>query len=434
MGLSAVMAVNPAPAVQARASLLPPPPPLRTNRITAENALPGTDAWGVIGNYNINRLAAFVGNISINAGESVNIHVKSTAAGATSLQSRLYRLGYYQDHGARLYTTTVGIPITVAANQPNCTRQSSTGLVSCAGWAPVYTIPTDPNWISGIYLVQIDAVNGSGTSLYRFFVYFVLRNDGYQAPILFSEDTKTNQAYNDYGGESLYVSRNNEGRQRAYKVSFDRPYNSSAGTGTLSTHDLEAVRWIEASGYDVNYISDIDRVRNPSILQSSPVYFDQGHDEYWTWDERTAVENAVAAGVQVVFATANESYWHIRLEDSPIGPDRIIVCYKDTQLDPAPAPTPKTVTFRDLNRPENSLIGTGYQGYSEDATYNNPWVLNAPPDRWYFDCTGFQAGDRVNNIVGEEWDARLANGQEPPGLDVLSHGTIIDQQGHAQIQ
>src|SRR5437870_1622822 len=70
-----------------------------TNPIITENALPGTDEWANIGNYDITSLAAYPGATSVNAGSSIPIYVKGTG---TSLSARLYRLGYYQNHGARL--------------------------------------------------------------------------------------------------------------------------------------------------------------------------------------------------------------------------------------------------------------------------------------------------------------------------------------------
>ncbi len=388
-----------------------------TNRITQENALPGTDEWASIGNYDINALSAFPGAVSVNAGGPVNIHVKSSGS---SLSARLYRLGFYQDHGARLYTTYSGIS---TPSQPNCTRVSSTGLVQCP-WSPTFTINTDPSWISGLYLLRLDSNNG-----FRFFVYFTIRNDSYPADILVMEPTKTNQAYNRYGGESLYYSGNNEGRTRAYQVSFDRPYLGGAGTGGFFTHEHEMIRWLEASGYDVTYISDVDRAGNPGILLGHPVYLIMGHDEYWSWEERDAVEAAVASGVNTIFASGNESYWNIRVTDSSIGPNRIIICYKDASLDPYPDPSRRTVTFRDLGRPENMLVGTGYQSYHDDALYNGPWQVSAPPASWYFDCTGLQPGVVVNNIVGEEWNAFLGSGGTPPGIEAMSDGVVIGNNG-----
>src|SRR5689334_8060753 len=77
-----------------------------TNPIVTENALPGTDEWASIGNYDINNLSAYPGATSVNAGGPIGIYAKSSG---TTLSARLYRLGYYQNHGARLVTTYSGI-------------------------------------------------------------------------------------------------------------------------------------------------------------------------------------------------------------------------------------------------------------------------------------------------------------------------------------
>src|SRR5205823_2684363 len=138
-----------------------------------------------IGNYDINQLAAFPGATSVNAGAPISIYISSTTG--MSLTAQLYRLGYYQGHGARLITSYSGI---ATPAQPACTRVSATGLVRCP-WNPTFTINTDPAWISGLFLLRLDSNAG-----YRFFVYFTVRNDGYNADILVQEASKTNEAYN----------------------------------------------------------------------------------------------------------------------------------------------------------------------------------------------------------------------------------------------
>ncbi len=405
------------------------------SRIAVENALPGTSEWADVGNHDMSKLSAFTGAVSVNAGEPMNVHVKSTGA---SLSAKLYRLGYYQDQGARLYWEQSNISTPA---QPACTRDKDTGLVQCP-WSPTFAIPTGANWISGIYLLRLDSNQG-----HRFFVYFIVRNDGYAADILAMEPTKTNQAYNRYGCESLYfsgtpntsnnqcdgvVSNGSSNRIRSYKVSFDRPYKGGAGTGGLFTHDIEMIRWLEASGYDVTYISDVDRAANPSILLGHKAYLVMGHDEYWTWQEFDAVENAVASGVNVLFLSANEAYWRIRMESSSLGPNRIVVGYKDATADPIKSgPDGPTITFRNLNRSENRLLGTGYMSYYDDALYNMPWQPTVDPSKWYWDCTGLRTGDIVNNIVGEEWNAILYNYNSvtPAGIELLSEGVAYNDRG-----
>jgi hypothetical protein len=409
----------PLTAVPAPTRSAPSQRPPAGSRIAVENQVPGTDEWTDLGRYDINQLAAFAGRTSITGGESIGIHVKGTG---TSLSAVLYRLGYYQDHGARRIASYQDIPL---SPQPPCDHDQTTGLVACR-WAAAFSISTAPEWVSGVYLLRIDSDNG-----YRFFVHFVVRNDGDGAAIAVSIEFKTNQAYNDYGGESLYVSRTEEGRNRAYRVSFDRPYATGAGTGTFFTHDVDMVRWLEASGYDLTYIADVDRAADPSILRGHRVFIDVGHDEYWTWSERDSIEAALSAGVNMVFASGDESTWHVRLDPSPLGPNRIITSYKDAKLDPLPRSPDVTVDFAGplLNRPIDSLTGISYQSWFDESKYGGAWVASAPADRWYFECTGLQPGDRINNIVGEEWDAIAPDRPRPNDLEVVASGWIYGADG-----
>ena len=60
--------LQPGPSVAAHAALLQPALRTTSSRIATENALPGTDEWANIGNYDLNALQAFVGATSVNAG------------------------------------------------------------------------------------------------------------------------------------------------------------------------------------------------------------------------------------------------------------------------------------------------------------------------------------------------------------------------------
>ena len=80
-------------------------------------------------------------------------------------------------------------------------------------------------------------------------------------------------------------------------------------------------------------------------------------------------KNATAArdaGVSLAFFGANDMYWHVRLTSSPLGLDRVVVCYKSATLDPLAASDPGAVTVRwrdaPLNQPEAQLMGEEYGG------------------------------------------------------------------------
>jgi len=83
----------------------------------------------------------------------------------------------------------------------------------------------------------------------------VVRDDGRVAALLYQQSTSTYQAYNNWGGKSLY-DYSSVGR-RAATVSFDRPYRDD-GAGDLFAWELYMIRWLEHSGYDVSYSTSVD--------------------------------------------------------------------------------------------------------------------------------------------------------------------------------
>src|SRR5204863_6265572 len=103
--------------------------------------------------------------------------------------------------------------------------------------------------------------------------------------------------------------------------------------------------------------------------------------EYWSGGQRTNVEAARSAGVNLAFFSGNEIFWKTRWENSIDGSGttyRTLVCYKETQANAKIDPTSTwTGTWRDPRfsppadggRPENALTGTifGVQGFSGDA-------------------------------------------------------------------
>ena len=75
-----------------------------------------------------------------------------------------------------------------------------------------------------------------------------------------------------------------------------------------------------------------------------------GHDEYWSASQRSDVEAARDAGVNLAFFTGNEMFWKTRWEPSADGtntPDRTLVSYKDTHFTARQDPVEWTGTWRD---------------------------------------------------------------------------------------
>ena len=163
-------------------------------------------------------------------------------------------------------------------------------------------------------------------------ITFIVRDDDGQSDLLFQTSDTTWQAYNGYGGYSLYAHPGH-----AHKVSYNRPFY----TRTNSTEDFfmnaeyPMLRWLERNGYDVSYFTDVDTDRYGSELLEHKVFLSIGHDEYWSAGQRAAVETARNAGKHLAFFSGNEIYWKTRWEPSTDGSDtpyRTLVSYKEGAL------------------------------------------------------------------------------------------------------
>src|SRR6185436_12997590 len=137
------------------------------------------------------------------------------------------------------------------------------------------------------------------------------------------------QAYNDFGGRSLYSVIDGV---RGHKVSFERPYKANTGgsliIANVGSHELSTIRWLERMNYDVRYVSDIDVVNGDFHPTKGLLFI--GHDEYWTYDEFTKVQTARDRRVHLAFFAANNAYRNVRLSAGTVieRAAQVISCYK----------------------------------------------------------------------------------------------------------
>jgi uncharacterized protein YjdB len=272
-------------------------------------------------------------------------------------------------------------------------------------------------------------------------IVFVVRADGGGSQMLFQTSDTTWQAYNDFGGNSLYVGNP---ASRAYKVSYNRPFvtrQRNSPSWFLSS-EYPMIRFLEANGYDISYASGIDSDRYGSAILGHKLFMSVGHDEYWSGPQRANVEAARAAGVHLAFFSGNEIWWKTRWENSidiSNSTYRTLVCYKEslaeTRLDPDDPPT-WTGTWRDPSfsppadggRPENALSGTLFY---VQATRNDAITIPAIFGRLRFwrntAIASLAAGTTYTTgagILGYEWDQEIDNGSRPAGLIDLSSTTL----------
>ncbi len=402
------------------------------NKISLENARPGNpqSEWGINGNGDPS-IEGFATDMSVNVGGTVKFKINTAAS---DYRLDIYRFGYYGGLGARKVATVQ--PSVTGQRQPAPLTDPATGLVDAGNWAESasWTVPADAT--SGVYfakLVREDGVAGSNH------IYFVVRDDNRRSDLVFQTADTTWQAYNTWGGNSFYTGSPDG---RAYKVSYNRPFGSAGHSVNRPVLDAEypMIRWLEANGYDVSYISGVDTDRAGAELLEHKAFLSVGHDEYWTGRQRANVEAARDAGVNLAFFSGNEIYWKSRWEDSIAGsnqPYRTFVTYKETwanaKIDPSPEWTgtwrdPRFSPPSDGGQPENRVTGTIFtvDSYRLDS-------IKVPAEDgkmrfWRGTSVATQSPGQTAtltpNVLGYEWDEDLDNGFRPPSAINLSSTTL----------
>jgi hypothetical protein len=416
------------------------------NPVVVENQQTGTTAWDILnGSAPIatdsgGQIKGYASATSVNKGQNITFRVSVKPAQTFTID--VYRIGWYNGTGGRLMQH-VG-PLN-GTTQATCPINSSTGLIEC-NWADSYTLATQTTWTSGIYLAVLkNAAN------YQNFIVFVVRDDSRVAPLMYQQPVTTYQAYNDYPndnqtGKSLYDfnsygSTTIGGTHGAVKVSFDRPYMDNGSGGDFFSWEINFIRWMEKSGYDVTYTTSVDTHTNGSALLNYRGFISSGHDEYWSKTMYDAAIAARDAGINLAFFGANSVYTQIRFEASSTGvPNRVMVCYRDASIDPNTDPTLETVNWRDapLNRPEQTLVGVQFisQVPWNSQTGFATYVVNNSSN-WVYAGTGFTDGATVPGIVGYEADQFFTGTPGPNAVagtfTLLSHSTWSGGYGNSSV-
>ncbi|EPX60634.1 putative hemolysin [Cystobacter fuscus DSM 2262] len=398
-----------------------PPEPHDAQRIRKENARPGTSAWRITKGANQNEIDGYALESTVSPGQRVSIAV-SVKDGPRKFSWEVYRLGYYGGLGGR--EVARGGPLQ-AVPQGACPPQRPTGLVSCT-WRPTLEIETDAKWVPGVYLVKLVRED----NLQRYVPFFV-RDPRPGAEVMVIIPTQTWQAYNAWGGTSLYDDKYSiTGVGRAFQASFDRPYYRGQGSGHLMDDEQGLILWLEAQGLDVAYVTDEEMDRSGEILDEAKVFIMSGHDEYWTRAQRDRADKAQAEGRSLINLGANQAYWQVRLEPSADGrPRRIVTCYKGDKRDTVSLKSPDwTGKFRDLapKRPENELLGVMFSARWHQ--FAHPTVITQE-DHWALAGTGLKNGDIIWRANGYEQDQLVENGKSPGNVAVLAESPALSLQG-----
>ncbi len=369
---------------------------------------------------------------SVGPGEPVEVHL---SCGRGDAELRLFR------EGTARTPVAAPIPLHGLSAQP---APADAYMKGC-GW-PVTTSISTAGLTPGVYIVQVDDGDrpvdasfvvhagtaappgeiGSARAADRGFGN--LRSAASGNPVLVVIPTHTEQAYNAWGGRSLYS------HPRSSVLSFERPFDW--GVEGLYAAPIHLIRWLEREGIPYETANDDDLNDRPGLLFRYAGVILCWHSEYWTRSMREGLESYVAAGGSVLSLSGNTCWWQTRVEtpQAPCGPaggpagcpaPTRLVCYKsgfgeDPCLHIAPDLVTTNWDIAPVNDPPERLFGLNYRyggmvnwSTSGSCPCRFDWLDGHGGYRafhtghWVFAGTGLADGEtfgREQAIVGYEVD------------------------------
>jgi hypothetical protein len=388
----------------------------RARWVIDENQRAGTTRW-MIAPGTPRGIEGYANRVSAVGGQEVQLHVSTSAP---RFHVEAYRIGYYGGLGGRLVWRSRAL---TGGKAPAPAVLPRTNTVE-ARWPTSLRVRITRAWVQGDYLLKL--VSSVGGQAY---VPLTVRDDTSTAALVVQNAVTTWQAYNRWGGYSLYQGPDGSFASRSRMVSFDRPYRGRDGASAFPWMEQPLVALVERDGMDVTYQTDVDLHAHPQRLLQHRALISLGHDEYWSAAMRNGVLAARAAGVNLAFLGANAIYRHIRFAPSPLGRNRRVISYKVAREDPLYGVDDQLVTsnWRDppIPRPESVVVGALYR--CADA-HEAPLVVTTP-NSWVYAGTGLGAGDRLPGVVHLEVDDIQSGRPTPDTIEILARSPVTCSSG-----
>jgi hypothetical protein len=255
------------------------------------------------------------------------------------------------------------------------------------------------DWPSGLYFVKLttdDDRIGYAT--------FVVRPTalGVASRVAVVFPTHTWQAYNFYDadgdgwGDTWYAGPPHQ------QVPLERPYLHRGVPPFFYRYDQGFLHWLYWTGKTVDFLSeaDLDSISAEQLASAYDLVVFPGHTEYVTDHEFEAVQGYRDLGGNLAFLSANNFFWRV-LKDGDV--------------------LTRTTQWRDLRRPEASLIGVQYLANDRGERQGVFTVGDTTSAPWLWLGTGLDTGSTFGEAVGGygiEIDHTTPD--SPPGTIVLA--------------
>jgi hypothetical protein len=275
-----------------------------------------------------------------------------------------------------------GVPVTrprrIGANPPGAAVTISIG-----------------DWPSGLYFARLSAAGG----LVGFAPFVVRPRRLGEHRVAVVLPTMTWQAYNlrdddhDGVGDSWYAA------WRQHTVGLGRPFLNRGVPPCFRRYDLPFLHWLARTGREADVLTDAELRRASSgdaLASAYELIVFPGHHEYVTTHEYDVVQRYRDLGGHLAFLSANNFFWQVVKRGDVIE---------------------RTRQWRDLGRPEATLLGVEYRG-NDRGQHRAPWIVRdveAAP--WLFEGTGLADGAALGS-GGIEIDRTAPH--SPRGVRVLA--------------
>jgi hypothetical protein len=307
---------------------------------------------------------------------------------ATSLTLQTFRAG---SEDTRTHSDTImhGTPVTAPVTIPWAARHRR-----------AYLNPAIGPWPTGVYFVKLTANDGRVG-----FAPFVVRPTvlGESSRVAVVMPTHTWQAYNfrDADGNGWGDTWYAKGAQSTAQLG--RPYIRRGVPPQWRKYDVDFLRWLNQTGRQPDMLTetDLEGIRTAEeLLRLYDLVVFPGHTEYVTRHEYDLIRNYRDLGGNLAFLSANNFFWEVRLRGRTLTRTRL---------------------WRDLGRPEASLLGVQYRA-NDDGRRQQPFqARNTSLAPWFFAETGLADGGTFGQELGGygiEIDQMTA--ASPPGTIVLA--------------
>ena len=274
-------------------------------------------------------------------------------------------------------------------------------------------------WTSGLYFARLTTITGDKAT----FAPFVLRPDVWgRNRVAVVLPTYSWQAYNffdeakDGRGDSWYVD------PRRQHVQLGRPFLTQGKPPHYRTQQRGFLRFLVHSGHQADYLSDEDLEQvatGDDLAQRYDLIIFSGHEEYVTQHIYDVTQRYRDLGGNLAFLSADNFFWRVDR-------DRLNRIWR-------------VKLWRDLGRPEASLIGVEYSG-NDRGGHAQPYVIqNREAVPWLFSGIDIADGATLGTVkYGIEFDKTAP--ESPPGTAVIASvdpglkgGAVIGQMTYYEL-